>query len=1423
MAVINTNVKALFSQAALKSTERSQSVAMQQLSTGKRINSARDDAAGMAIATRMTHQIRSLNMAVRNAGDAISLIQTAEGATNEITDMMQRMRELAVQAVNDTNDNAQRSYLDLEFQQLKQEIVHIADTTEWNGFPVLNGSAGERVGEMPLFKVTSENKFGSVFINPTTSRSIGGDDGGEIQTLTIGGTATTTGDITVGGVTVSLTSTDIASTSLIAAKIQSTLSNDASFSSSSGRSVTVSNNVVTITYASDEGAVSNTDVSSSAINGMTATVATTREAIAAGTEAFKDGGAFLKSGSLTMSTDTSGNVTASFLTEAGDTIDMTGVLNTSAVTETAVVTFNAVTVGQTVTVNGLTLTVTADATAAQVAAAFGTLTNGATAGAGGTTYGTWSGTFSGFTSAYTASNTYITATSATSSTNVTDLEVSSSGTAPTIDITNGAPASSISFFADSGSNAEVISKDLVYTFATSAGAASALSSRSFSYAVDVAGSIPALRAGDLQINGIEIGASYAEDDPLSPANNASGSAIAKAAAINRMANATGVTRGESQMLTFSGTPTAGTLTVGGVSVTLDALDNTSAKATAKIAAALQASTLFDEASGRTVSYTAGNSALTITYKSSEGNISNTSISAGSTGLTGVVDVMEENFTATAGTGVYAKVNQNVMTGKAMTGTSVLKGLVFINGYASANISTTLNNTRATRADVVKAINMISDKTGVKAIDTGSDTKGVTLVAADGRNIEVSFETAANDDEFGARIGLRQGVQASTISLESKIPTPVVLSTDSTGDITRAGLIEGNFTRNQAVTNTSVRDIVSPSVAQVDSLLIGGTIANAETFSVVVNGSTYTYTATTAGGLTPQTVRDGLVSLINADSDLKVTAKAGWAAGELFLTADNPGTSFTFTTSKSSTSGTMTSANEIESASASFKPLGMDDLVINGVKIPPSKAGDDTYSPTGPTSSDRSASAIAIAAAINSQTPVTGVRAIANGAQAKGSVTDTSVPVLGTDTYHSLFVNGTEIQVLFKQDETGTARRTKVVEAINTYTGTHGVTAADNGNGVTLTSDGRNLAVWFDSNVKDLSAASFGLDNGDAVKQVARVTLTGTTSATASVVINGITITSTSQATVALRTAALASAISSAITSGTIKNVTVSSDTANGYVTVTSTVAGSPFEIYGASSGSSLNSINIAEVTANSHGSNQVTGILDGDADSTTARTLYGTVRMIATAPQMPGLPMPIGAPPSDYETLLRANGRPFSVTSGADGFGANSNFEALGFHEGTYGGRSSSDMDPPKVGRLAFQVGASANQMITIDLADFGKAGPITGDITGDVDLNIEQRSVRINTREGASAVLAKLDDAMDKVNATRATMGAVMNRLDHVITNLSNVSMNLSASRSQIEDADYAAASTELAKNQIMQQAGTAVLAQANTSQQSVLKLLGG
>lgn len=140
MSVINTNVKSIVAQNAMTVNNRAMSKAMEQLSTGKRINSAADDAAGLAIANKMTSQIRGLNQAVRNANDGISMIQTAEGATKEITNMLQRMRELAVQAANDTNTSADRSALTAETTQLTEEITRIAENTTWNGMKLLDGS-----------------------------------------------------------------------------------------------------------------------------------------------------------------------------------------------------------------------------------------------------------------------------------------------------------------------------------------------------------------------------------------------------------------------------------------------------------------------------------------------------------------------------------------------------------------------------------------------------------------------------------------------------------------------------------------------------------------------------------------------------------------------------------------------------------------------------------------------------------------------------------------------------------------------------------------------------------------------------------------------------------------------------------------------------------------------------------------------------------------------------------------------------------------------------------------------------------------------------------------------------------------------------------------------------------------------------------
>jgi flagellin len=151
---INTNQSALNAQRQLNSTTKSLSTSFERLSSGLRINSAKDDAAGLSITTRFSAQIRGLTQAVRNSNDGISLAQTAEGALNETTNILQRIRELAVQSANDTNNNNDRASLQAEVSQLKEELDRIADTTNFNGNKVLDGNflmrdlqVGANVGE----------------------------------------------------------------------------------------------------------------------------------------------------------------------------------------------------------------------------------------------------------------------------------------------------------------------------------------------------------------------------------------------------------------------------------------------------------------------------------------------------------------------------------------------------------------------------------------------------------------------------------------------------------------------------------------------------------------------------------------------------------------------------------------------------------------------------------------------------------------------------------------------------------------------------------------------------------------------------------------------------------------------------------------------------------------------------------------------------------------------------------------------------------------------------------------------------------------------------------------------------------------------------------------------------------------------------
>ena len=186
--VINSNIMSLTAQRNLSSSQAEQNQSMQRLSSGLRINSAKDDAAGLAISQGLTSQVRGLNQAVRNANDGISLVQTAEGALQESTNILQRMRELAVQSANGTYSSGNRNTLDAEVQQLKSELDRIADTTSFNGQNILDGSRGK----IDLQVGAYSNQTISMEIGSMDTKSLGGSGGDIVSAEVTGGSGALT-------------------------------------------------------------------------------------------------------------------------------------------------------------------------------------------------------------------------------------------------------------------------------------------------------------------------------------------------------------------------------------------------------------------------------------------------------------------------------------------------------------------------------------------------------------------------------------------------------------------------------------------------------------------------------------------------------------------------------------------------------------------------------------------------------------------------------------------------------------------------------------------------------------------------------------------------------------------------------------------------------------------------------------------------------------------------------------------------------------------------------------------------------------------------------------------------------------------------------------------------------------------------------
>ena len=195
---INTNLVSMNAQRNLGMSQSSLATSMQRLSSGLRVNSAKDDAAGLAIADRMSSQIRGMNVAIRNSNDAISLSQTAEGSLGKVTDMLQRMRELAVQSANVTNGAADRLNLDAEYQQLGSEITRNLANTKFNGIAILAAGAGAQAFQVgansgETVTVTTTNMSANATITAVT--------GGGVTTAALSTTALTNIDTALATVT----------------------------------------------------------------------------------------------------------------------------------------------------------------------------------------------------------------------------------------------------------------------------------------------------------------------------------------------------------------------------------------------------------------------------------------------------------------------------------------------------------------------------------------------------------------------------------------------------------------------------------------------------------------------------------------------------------------------------------------------------------------------------------------------------------------------------------------------------------------------------------------------------------------------------------------------------------------------------------------------------------------------------------------------------------------------------------------------------------------------------------------------------------------------------------------------------------------------------------------------------------------------
>ena len=1306
--IINTNIASLTAQRNLNKSQTANQQALQRLSSGLRINSAKDDAAGLAISTRFNSQVRGLNVAIRNAGDGISLAQTAEGALGTMNDNLQRIRELAVQSANATNSDVDRGALQAEVDQLLAEVTRTAEETDFNGRKLLDGSfnATFQIG-------ANAGQTVEVSISELTAEKLGAGQEAGISAL---GTdsALANGDLVINGESIRASSATDDSFSTAGADRSARSKAAAINEKTSSTGVAAEINVNVAAGTAQTAAATNGSIT---LNGVSINVAT------AGVDTAADRAAVIQAinavsaqtGVSAIDSGTDGSGIALTTGTDGQNIDLrydkfdaNGNTYASAVTSSA----TGLAAGGTGASSGAVAT-QATIQASGTISDYGSLTSAMNIAIDGeeaitvTLTGSLGTTDDQVVSALQSSiDTAI-------STNGLDVAVTVTHTNGVISITSDRVGVGSSLVI-SGVTSAVDAADADFADIMGVGTTSNALGGSFSAgaAGEGFGSMYFTATG-----------SSGEDNQKATYVGSRGLATNSGAAVNTlMTSATNVTfsiqvDGGIAVVVSVGSEIVPLATLGnGLIAQLDTYSS-------KVQTAINAQLIADGQTGRvTVGYDAGyrltiqsneegsDSAVRLSAVDAEGLgiglASNTVGAISDNGFVGVNGV--ENASETyEGSLTLRSTNGdaiNITAGSGSLESSGLQSGEFAAGQAFAS-----SQSQSVAGAIATSGSMVAERTSTGGLDdnlisglAAAMTVAFSIEVDGGNVVAVSYTQAtATSTDFTSLSNYLTGLesqinaalttdgQSGSVRVFTNTDNQLVIESNSKGttssieisavetandalEITALGITNNAnaFGSSGAVSTqgvlTSTGAIEGSSLGQVFStalLGVAGTVL-AETLRISVDGG-----ATIDAEIALATMSDAVAALAYVETEINEDLAAAGQSGRVSLALNTEG----FVTITSDLVGSNSSVEILanNTATATFSnmaglqdymksatavdtvtmPNGLDsgDLVLNGVAIETAKAADDQASNTTALSSSKQASGIATAAAINRVADQTGINATVNTTTLSGGVQVATTPASTAQT-GSIFINGVETATITTNGANGGADdRAATISAINAISGQTGVAAVDDGKGITLNAaDGRNISVVINNNEK--SARESG---------------------------------------------------------GTLAALT------------------------GAALG-----LNVVEAD-----------ISGGATFAATAQTTYSTVTLDG-----PGT---------------------IDVQAGANGAAA---LEELGFRVGEYGS---------------------------------SEAGTRLSDLD-------------ISTVAGAELAIKALDNAIGSVATQRADLGAIQNRLDSTVNNLSLTSINLQAANSRIQDADFASETAELSRSQVLQQAGISILAQANAAPQQVLSLLG-